>query len=281
MCLGVHVSTAGHVYEAVDRAVALDCTAMQIFSRNPRQWRSMSLSEEEAAEFRRRRRRSGLKVVAVHVPYLINLATPFEELYTRSVEAYVEDIREAERLGAEYLVTHMGSYKNSTPEAGLSQFTKAIKIILERTRGLKIKLLLENTSGSGNWLGATFDHPRTIMGGSKEPGRLGICLDTAHVFASGVDIRHPDVLDGLLDEIEKKTGRRSVRVVHLNDSASALGSRADRHAHIGKGEIGLKAMKHIVNHPKLSQAAFILETPKTTPQDDRMNLNRVRKLIKN
>lgn len=279
MYLGVHVSISGKIGDAVDRAQKLGCTAMQIFSRNPRQWRELALSEEDAADFRRRRQASPVKVVVVHIPYLINLATSYDVLYQKSIAAYIEDMKETARLGAQYLVTHMGSYKNSSKEAGTKQFIAALDIILAETKGLGVKLLLENTAGSGHWLGATFDQHQRIINSVKHPECLGVCLDTAHAFAAGFDIREPDVFDDLIAQIGGKCGSDALRVVHLNDSLSALGSLADRHTHIGKGEIGAKAMKHIVNHPGLANATFILETPKETPRSDKMNLARVKKLM--
>jgi deoxyribonuclease-4 len=279
MYLGVHVSISGKIGEAVDRAQKLGCSAMQIFSRNPRQWRDLALSDEDAVEFRKRREASGVRVVVVHIPYLINLATSYDVLYQKSIAAYIEDMKETARLGAQYLVTHMGSYKNSTKEAGIKQFIAALDVVLAQTKDLGVKLLLENTAGSGHWLGATFEHHRRIINSVKHPECLGVCFDTAHAFAAGLDIRRPEVFDELIDDIDGRLGPDAIKVVHLNDSLSALGSLADRHTHIGKGEIGLDAIKHIVNHPLLANAAFILETPKETPRSDRTNLARVRKLI--
>jgi len=281
MYLGVHVSTSGKIYEAIDRAQALGCTAIQIFSRNPRQWRQLQLREEDALEFKRRRLASSVKVVAVHIPYLINLATPYDGLYSKSIDAYVEDIRETAALGAQYLVTHMGSFKNnSTMEDGLKRFVGALDIVFRETRDLKhVKLLLENTAGSGSWLGYTFDHHRIIFDSIKDNSKLGVCLDTAHAFAAGIDIRKPEVFNHLLEEIGDKLGKKALPVVHLNDSMGACGSLIDRHDHIGKGLIGTKAFKYIVNHPWLKDAAFILETPKDTPRADKLNLGRVTKLL--
>jgi deoxyribonuclease-4 len=280
MVLGVHVSISGKIYDAVERARRLGCSAMQIFSRNPRQWRSRDLDEADVREFRRRRAAGGLKVVAVHVPYLINLATPDDALYHKSIDAYVEDTRETAALGAEYLVTHMGSYKDSSAEAGLSRFSRAIDIILQRTRGAGVMLLLENTTGAGHWLGGVFKDHERVMKSVRDRKRLGVCLDTAHLFGAGYDIRLPGAFDAVLEEVERRCGRGSVRVVHLNDSAGELGSLVDRHASIGKGKIGLKAFSHIVNHPRLENTAFVLETPKTTPREDAANLRRVKKLIR-
>ena len=280
MYLGVHVSISGKIYESIDRAKKLGCTAMQIFSRNPRQWRGLTLDEADALEFRRRRQASGIKVVAVHVPYLINLATPHDDLYHKSIDAYVQDMREAAVLGAEYLVTHMGSYKDSSAEAGLSRFAAAIDMVLQRTRGAAVMLLLENTTGAGHWLGGMFKDHERVARAVGDRGRVGVCVDTAHLFAAGHDIREPRVFDAVLDEVERRCGKKAVRVVHVNDSAGDLGSLVDRHAGIGEGRIGKKAFAHIVNHPRLRHAAFILETPKPTPREDAKNLRRIRKLIK-
>ncbi len=282
MYLGIHVSISGKIYESIDRAEALGCTAMQIFSRNPRQWRGHSVSREDISEFKRRRKLSGVKIVAIHIPYLINLATPYEALFQKSVEAYIADVREASLLGADYLVTHMGSFKNSTPEAGLSQFAKALNIVFEATADIKnVKLLLENTAGSGHWLGAVFEHHKFIFDNVKTPDRLGVCLDTAHAFAAGWDVREEKSFDVLLKDINRHVGLKALKLVHFNDSKSALSSHADRHAHIGEGYIGLKAFKYIVNHPRLKNMAFVLETPKDKPLDDKKNLERVKRLIVN
>lgn len=278
MLLGVHVSISGRIYEAVDRAASLGCTAMQIFSRNPRQWRQLEIAVEDAREFRKKRKEKGIGVVAIHVPYLINLATSYDDLYKKSVAAYIEDMKEAALLGAEYVVTHMGSYKNSTLPQGLKAFISAVNEVFKETKGSRVKLLLENTAGSGSWLGATFDHHRKIFEHVKDNHRLGVCLDTAHVFEAGFDIRRPEVVDLLLTEIERKTRKGAVKVVHLNDSMTPKASHSDRHQHIGKGFIGAGALKYIVNHPLLRRAAFILETPKETPRSDRMNLDRVRSM---
>ncbi|MFH1692192.1 MAG: deoxyribonuclease IV [Candidatus Omnitrophota bacterium] len=280
MYLGVHVSISGKIYESIDRAEALGCTAMQIFSRNPRQWRQHSVTKEDALEFRRRRKASGVKVVAVHIPYLLNLATTRESLFQKSIEAYVADLKESSLLGADYLVTHMGSFKDSTLALGLSQFVKALNIVFKESKDTAdVKLLLENTAGSGHWLGAVFEHHKYIFENVKESQRLGVCLDTAHAFAAGWNIRNARDFDALLNYIDRCVGKKALRLVHLNDSKSTLCSHADRHTHIGKGHIGIKGFKHIVNHPRLKDMAFVLETPKDEPLDDKMNLDRVRRLV--
>ncbi len=280
MYLGVHVSIAGKISDSVARAQKLGCSAMQIFSRNPRAWRAAKLSYEEAQDFKKSVESSGIKVIAVHVPYLINLATPYDVLYKKSIDAYIEDMHETADLGAQYLVTHMGSFKNSTFDEGMDRFIKAINTIFKQTQDIKgIRLLLENTSGSGSWLGYSFEHHKMIFDGVDDKAKLGVCLDTAHLFAAGFDIRKESVFDEVLDQIWSGFGSDALKLIHLNDSVSGCGTHIDRHDHIGKGAIGIKAFKHIVNHPRLKDAAFILETPKDSPRADKVNLDRVRKLI--
>jgi deoxyribonuclease IV len=281
MLLGVHVSAAGKIYESIERAQNLGCNTMQIFSRNPQRWRENSLNTADVEEFRERRQDSKVSPVFIHIPYLINLASSKPGLYTASIKAYIEDMLEADALGADYIVTHMGSHKDTTEQHGIRKLTKALNIILEKTKDLKVGLLLENTSGSGSWLGYKFSHQRKIIQGLKSKQRVGLCLDTAHAYSAGYDIASKEGLDRLLNEIEHQVGLHLLKLIHLNDTKDKLGSHYDRHEHIGKGNIGLAGMKRIVNHPLLKKIPFILETPKRTPQDDPMNLKTVRKLRKN
>ena len=278
MILGVHVSAAGKIYEAIERGQALGCNTIQIFSRNPQRWRENLLTAEDIKEFRRLRDKSGIKPVFIHIPYLINLASPNPRLYKASIEAYIEDMREAAALGADYIVTHMGSHKDTTEQAGLSRLIKALNIILEKTKDGGVGLLLENTAGSGSWLGYKFSHQRKIIQKLKRKERVGLCLDTAHAYLAGYDIAAKSGLDKLLDEIEKMTGISLIKLIHLNDTKGKLGCHHDTHEHIGKGNIGLEGMKRIINHPNLRDIPFILETPKKTPQDDPMNLKTVKEL---
>lgn len=279
MYLGVHVSGAGKLSDALERAHALDCNAMQVFSRNPRQWRSLALTASDIEEFKKRRKECGIKYVVVHIPYLINLASPYKTLYKKSIQAYIEDLNEANQLGAEYLVTHMGSHSKTSELAGIDRFAAALNIIFDKTKGIATKLLLENTSGSGSWLGYKFVHQKMVYSRVKYKERLGLCLDTAHAFAAGYDLKTEGGLNFLLNEIEELVGADTVKVVHLNDSKKAFASKLDHHDHIGKGEIGLQAMKRIINHPKLKKAVFILETPKMSTEDDKANLAVVKKLF--
>lgn len=280
MLLGVHVSSEGRIYEAVDRAHNLGCNTMQIFSRNPQRWREYYLEPNDIDEFIRRQKRLKIAPVFIHIPYLINLASPNPKLYKASIEAYIEDIREAEALKADFIVTHMGSHKETSEEAGLRRLTEALNRILEKTVSAGVGILLENTAGSGSWLGYKFSHQRRVMQGLKQKERVGLCLDTAHAYLAGYDISTKIGLETLLGEIERLVGTSFIKLIHLNDTKGRLCGHHDTHEHIGKGNIGLDAMKRIVNDPKLRNIPFILETPKKNEQDDAMNLSTVRKIRK-
>lgn len=280
MYLGMHISISGSICEALDRAMALGCNCMQIFSRNPRQWRQLELSAKDIEEFKQKRKKYKIERVVVHIPYLINLASPYKILYRKSIKAYIEDLKEAHQLGAEFLVTHMGSHAKTSELSGIDRFAAALNTIFEETKGIKTKLLLENTSGSGSWLGYKFIHHKMIYSRIKQHSRLGICLDTAHAFAAGYDLKTEVGLDSMLEEIEELIGIEKLEVVHLNDSKKDFASHLDQHENIGMGKIGLMGIQRIVRHPKLKGSVFILETPKVSIKDDMTNLLTVRKLAK-
>ena len=278
MLLGVQVSTEGKIYEALERAHKLGCNTMQIFSRNPQRWRDNFLVPEDIAEFNRRQERLKIRPLFIHIPYLINLASPNPRLYNASIDAYIEDILEAHTLHADYIVTHMGSHKETSERAGLKRLIKALNAILDNTKVAKVGILLENTAGSGSWLGYKFSHQKEIIQGLNSRERVGLCLDTAHAYLAGYDIAAKEGLDKMLDEIDRLLGLSLIKLIHLNDAKDKLNTRRDRHEHIGKGYIGLEGMKRIVNHPRLRNAPFILETPKKGEEDDKINLQTVRQL---
>jgi deoxyribonuclease-4 len=280
MILGVHVSTAGGINEALGRASELGCNTMQIFSRNPQQWRESSLSQEDIDSFRRKRAKLKISPFFVHIPYLINLASPNPNLYKASIEAYIEDIQEAQKLKVDYIVTHMGSHKNTTEEEGLERLIKALNKILQKTATAEVKLLLENTAGSGSWLGYTFSHQARVLREVEDKKRIGLCLDTAHAYLAGYDLSTKEGLERMLDEIDTLVGADTIKLIHLNDAKDKLDSHRDRHEHIGKGNIGLEGMRRIINHPLLRDLAFILETPKDSDDADEKNLKVVKSLRK-
>lgn len=278
MLLGVQVSTGGKIYKALERAQQLGCNTLQIFSRNPRTWRKGFLDTKDIEEFNQRLAKYKLRPLFIHIPYLINLASPYRQLYAASIMAYIEDIQEAQRLQADYIVTHMGSHKETSEYAGIKRLIQALNRILEKTHDTQVGILLENTAGSGSWLGYKFVHQKRIIQGLRHKGRVGLCFDTAHAYLAGYDISTEDGLGLTLDEIDKLVGLNLIKLIHLNDARDKLGSHRDRHEHIGKGKIGIEGMTRIINHPKLRNLPFILETPKKTETDDMLNLNTVRRL---
>jgi len=281
MILGAHISGVGKIYQTLDRAHELKCQTMQIFARNPQQWRAGNLDSKDIEEFKLRRKKFHIDPVFIHISYLINLASPNPKLYQGSIRAYIEDMQDADKLKADYIVTHMGSHKETSEEAGIKRLVVALNKILSQTKGSKVGILLENTSGSGSWLGYTFAHQKKIIAGLKEKSRVGLCLDTAHAYLAGYDIATKKGLDKMLAEIDAQVGLKLLKLIHLNDAYGKLASHHDRHDHIGKGSIGLEGMQRIINHPKLKNIPMILETPKDDETSDALNLALVRKLSKN
>jgi len=277
MKLGVHVSIAGHIYEAVDRAAALGCNAFQIFSRNPRGWEALELDPADVEEFRKRRKAKGISPVVVHIPYLINMCSPDDSLWRKSVDAYIEDIKRADMIGADYFVTHLGSPKEKGRDYGIARFSKGLNEAIAKAKP-ELTILLENTAGGGDSIGSKFEDIEEIIGSVKDTNKVGVCLDTAHTFEAGFDLKSKPGLEKLIKYIDSTAGLDKIKVIHFNDSMSEMGSHNDRHWHIGKGKIGAEGMKRIVNHPKLRDCAFILETPKESEKSDKANLAAVRKM---
>ena len=278
MRLGVHVPIAGGLLTSIERAKRLSCTTMQIFSRSPRGGKSPMLSQADGAHFDVERRQAGLEPLAVHGPYIINLASPDPSMWQRSVALYRDEYARAATLHAQYLVTHVGSHMGSGEEAGISRVAEAITRTLDG-QPPTVMILLENTAGSGQGIGYRFEQLAAIRAAVKAKSQVGICLDTAHLFASGYAIHTRDGLREMVERFDRTVGLEHLKLIHLNDSKVPFDSRVDRHWHIGQGHIGLEAFGRIVTHPKLAKLPFILETPKSTEADDHRNLNAVRALV--
>ena len=276
MRIGLHVSIAGRIDEVIDRAVALGCETIQIFSRNPRAWMIKPLVAQEVRSFRNKRSQYNIYPVLVHIPYLINLASPKNELWKISIASYIEDIKRTDALGAEYFVTHLGSHTGSGEEAGLNRFCQGLSEVIKKARP-KTMILLETCAGAGTSLGGKFKHLEYILNNVKSK-RVGVCWDTCHLYAAGYDIKSANGLDQTIKEFENKVGLSYLRAIHLNDAKKGLGSKVDRHEHIGKGMIGKEGMRRILNHPKLKALPFIMETPKDNIEDDLKNIKTVRRL---
>lgn len=278
--IGIHTSIAGNISGALDLAHGLGANALQIFSASPRMWaRGIGrVNEAEASAFRARRKELALGPLVIHCNYLINLASPNPVLRARSVQAFHQEIVRALALGADFLVVHPGSGCGGPVEAAIANIAQGLR---QAARGLKLgelRILLENTAGQGSCVGSKFEELRKIIDACADLN-LGVCVDTAHIFASGWDIRAAAGLEAALGEIDRTVGLGRVAVVHVNDSKTALGSRVDRHEHIGKGKIGLEGFRGILNHRLLERCAFILETPIDKPGDDRRNVAALWKLV--
>ncbi len=269
---------------AIDEAEELGNNALQFFSHAPSAWRMKELTDEIAGRFRDRRSASSIDHLAVHTMYLLNLAGPDDGLYERSVHALIEEVRRAGLLGADALVTHLGAHVGSGHEAGIDRIVGAIDQLVGSPVWAEVsgvRLLLENTAGSGTTIGSSFDELGAILAAVADATRIGVCFDTCHAFAAGYDLRTRTVVNGTLERFDRVVGLDRLEMIHLNDSRFALGSRRDRHAHVGRGEIGAAGIGAVVRHPCLRDTPFVLETPKAIDgrvDADRVNLAAVRRL---
>jgi len=275
--VGVHVSIAGSIDLAVDRAEKAGCDTFQIFSRNPRGWRFKEIPEEVAMEFRRKLALTGISPVVDHMPYLPNLATPKEDVYARSVEALAEELERCAILGIPYLVTHLGSHLDSGKEGGFERTAEAISRALSSVEN-EVILLLETTSDSKNSVGGSFEDLAEIMRRVEREDRVGACFDTCHAFVAGYELRTAEGVAETMEGFNEAVGLSRLKVVHLNDSKGPLASKLDRHEHIGLGEIGEEGFRRILRHPAIRALPLILETPVDERRDDRGNIALVRKL---
>lgn len=279
MRLGVHVSIQGGFCEALKAARKLGCEAMQVFISSPRNWAASSPGICESGAFRQKRAEENISPLVVHVSYLINLSSPEDALYKKSIESFINEIKSADEIGADYFVTHLGSHRGKGDRFGINRFAKALNTALAKVKP-ELMILLEATAGSGDSLGYRFEHLRDIIKRITKKEKVGICLDTAHVYAAGYDIATRQGLAQTLKSFDRLIGIKRLKVVHLNDSKGILGSRIDRHDHIGKGKIGKEGMKRLLNNPLLRGLTFILETPKDSRDADKRNLALVRKLAR-
>jgi len=279
--LGAHMSTAGGVETAIDRAKKLDLESLQIFTKNNNQWKGKPLSEESIKKFKDGVKEAGIKVTNAHDSYLINLCSPKEDVSKKSFDAFIDEMERAEQLELDYLVMHPGSHLKEGEEIGLKKISKAFNSILKETKGYKTIILLETTAGQGTNLGYKFEHLKTIIDNISEPERMGVCLDTCHVFAAGYKITTKSGYEETMYQFDKLVGIDKLRMFHMNDSKTPFGSRVDRHEHIGVGNIGKNAFKFILNDPRFADRAMVLETPKGDDfvKNDLRNLNLLRSMI--
>jgi deoxyribonuclease-4 len=276
--IGFHAPIKGGVHNALIVAKDTGCDTVQLFSRNPRGWMAKPLTLDDVLLFRQTRKQTKLSPVLIHCNYLVNLAASDDLMLQKSRESFREEVERALLLGVDYLVVHPGSARGSCEADGIALCATSLEIACKGLKFDSLRILLENTAGQGDCIGHRFEHLREIMGlCPKIP--LGVCLDTAHAFTAGYDIREEDGLEALIQRIQETVGLKSIRAIHFNDSRAAYNSRVDRHWHIGEGHIGADALRRVAQHPKLKHAAFILETPYDDPRADLKNLTMLRSFV--
>jgi deoxyribonuclease-4 len=278
MRLGLHLSIQGSIDRVVDRGVERGCNTFQMFSRNPRGWHSKKLGSEELERFRSKLRESGIWPVFIHTPYLLNLASPKDDVYAKSVDLLKDELRRAAELGVPYVVTHLGSHLGYGKMDGFRRIVGAVNDSFSSVEN-EVVLLLENTAGTKNSMGSSFEDVGRILSKIKVGERVGVCFDTAHAFAAGYDLVSRGAVEHTLQRFDEVVGLEALKLVHLNDSRGALGSRVDRHEHIGLGRIGEQGFRNILQS-RLGQLPLILETPIDGRRDDLGNLEKVRELAR-
>ncbi|MDQ3623053.1 MAG: deoxyribonuclease IV [Verrucomicrobiota bacterium] len=281
LLLGTHVSTAGGVDKAIDRALSIGCTAMQIFVKNNMQWFAVApFAEKELRAWHEHAERSRLGFAFGHSGYMINLAATNPDFLERSRRALREELIRADQLKLPFLVLHPGAHLGAGEEAGLRKAAASLDAVLAEIPRAQTRVALETTAGQGSSLGGKFEHLAFIREQVREPERLSVCIDTAHLFAAGYDISTAAGAKQVFAEFDRVVGREALVAIHLNDSKTGLGSRVDRHEHIGQGRIGLEAFRYIMSAPRFASIPKVLETPKGKEMlEDVENLKTLRALM--
>ncbi len=280
MRLGAHESIAGGVHRALGRAKSVGCETLQMFVRPNRSWAVPPLPQEDIALFRARADRMAIRPVVAHASYLLNLASPRDDLWRSSIDTLILELRRCEVLGVRWLVLHPGAHVGTGEAAGLSRMAQALGEVHSATTDVRSRIVLETTAGQGTRLGGRFEHLAWLLEHAVAGERLGVCLDTCHVFAAGYELRTPEGYADTVEEFDQVIGLERLKVVHLNDSKGELGSRIDRHEHIGAGHIGLAGFRQVLNDSRTAGLPGLLETPKSKDlHDDRKNLVALRMLL--
>ncbi len=276
MQIGCHVSIAGSIDKAVDNAVERECSAFQIFTRNPRGWHAKELIKEDIANFKSKLKASKIDRLATcaHMPYLPNLATPKEDGFDLSVKTLLSEIERCAQLGIPYLVTHLGSHLGTGDEAGIKKLVKGLTIAGQTKNDVMI--LLENTAGQKNSVGSKFKQLGEIFNQLKPAKKFGVCFDTCHAFVSGYDLRTEEKVKETFDEFDKYVGIENLKILHLNDAKGDIGCNLDRHYHLGLGGIGEKGIAAVIKFANKRKIPIILETPIDDDRDDFENIRKAK-----
>jgi deoxyribonuclease IV len=261
MFLGAHVSTAGGIDKAPTNGVRIGCEAIQVFTRNQRQWKSKPLSKIEIENYAREIEKSQIRFTVSHDSYLINLASPQDNLLEQSREAFADEVERCEQLRIPYLIFHPGSHVGTGEKTGLKNIAASINDTLATKQGYATQLLLETTAGQGTNLGYRFEQLAEILEMVKEPERVGVCVDSCHIFAAGYEIRTAEAYRSTMNQLDQVIGLDKVKAFHINDSKNPLGSRVDRHEHIGQGHLGEQAFRMILKDERFEGIPMVLETP--------------------
>jgi len=280
--LGAHTSISGGVSRSVDLADKLGFTAMQIFTKNNNRWFQQKLDEKEITSFKSKLDKSNVKFVVSHDSYLINLCAKNKAILEKSRKAFLDELERCELLGIPHLNFHPGAHLGAGEKDGIKKIAESLNIAHEKTKGYCVSSMLETTAGQGTTIGYRFEQLREIINQVENKDRMTVCIDTAHIFAAGYNIKEPKSYKQIIKEFDEIIGLERLKCFHINDSKKELGSRVDRHEHIGKGFIGCEGFANIMNDKKLSKIPKILETPKGKEQlEDLENLNVLRSLITN
>jgi len=272
---GCHTSTKGGLPNALTEAHNLGCQTVQLFTKVAAQWKARDLPDAEIQEFRNTLKRTGLRFPMVHDSYLINLAAPDPAAYRKSLDAFIVELQRAEAIGASYLVTHPGAHLTAAVDDGLKRVAGAFDEAHRRCPGFTCKILIETTAGQGTYLGHRFEHLARLLELVEQPDRMGVCFDTCHAFAAGYALAPQAAYQKTFDEFDRIVGIHRIEAFHINDSQNPLGSRTDRHAHIGRGEMGLEPFRLLVNDPRFAALPMVLETPKEDAEDEDANWDAV------
>lgn len=261
MILGAHESISGGFHNAIKDALEDKAEILQIFTKNSNRWEGKTITKEESTSFVDSIEKSGIQKVIAHTSYLINIASPNPTTYIKSKESLYEEILRCNLLKIEYLILHPGSHKGEGEKEGIKRISRAINEIYERTKGINVKILLENTAGQGNSIGDKFEHLKSIIDNIEDKDRIGICFDTCHAFVAGYKLNERKIYETIFLELENLIGLEKILAFHLNDSKKEAKSRIDRHENIGKGLIGLEFFKWLLNDERFKNKPAILETP--------------------
>jgi deoxyribonuclease-4 len=278
MLIGFHVSIAGSIDMAVDRAIKIGCTTFQIFTRNPRGWTYKNFENKDINNFTEKCRKNNFKFPIAHMPYISNISSSNNEIYNKSKLILTEELERCGSLNIPYLVTHLGSHLGRGEIFGLNRVIKACNNSLSLVNN-NVTILLENTAGTKNSVGSTFENLNYVINNITSSRRVGICFDTAHAFAAGYDFRGKEDVNRSLSLFNEIIGLDKIKVIHLNDSKFPFNSHSDRHEHIGLGHIGENGFQELFRHKFLNKCPIILETPIDSQYDDVYNLNKVKEII--